>query len=54
LAFKINEPKDPLARKANADMVDFSAEYKSLVAMPRQFDVSFSPRDENWIRTKMV
>ncbi|PMD46597.1 cytochrome P450 [Hyaloscypha variabilis F] len=54
LAFKINEPKDPRARKANADMLDFSAEYKSLVALPRRFDVSFSPRDEGWIRTKLL
>jgi phenylacetate 2-hydroxylase len=35
-------------------MLDFSAEYKSLVVMPRRFDVSFSPRDEIWIRTKML
>ena len=54
LAFKIIEQTKPEARKANSDMLDFSAEYKSLVAMPRRFDVSFSSRDESWIRAKLL
>ena len=54
LAFKIIELTNPVARKANSDMLDFSAEYKSLVAMPRRFDVSFSSRDKGWIRAKLL
>lgn len=53
LAFKITESSDPNARKPNSDMLAFSAEYSSLVAMPDRFDCCFEARDESWIKTKI-
>lgn len=53
LAFKITESTDPTARKMNTDMLGFSTEYKSLVAIPDRFDCCFEARDESWIRTKL-
>lgn len=54
LAFKIQEgDAETGATKANTDMLDFSDEYKSLVAIPRRFDCCFVARDEKWVESKV-
>ncbi|KAF8851194.1 hypothetical protein BDZ45DRAFT_731072 [Acephala macrosclerotiorum] len=50
--FKIQEGGKG-ARKANTDMLDFSDEYKSLVAISRGFDCRFVARDEKWVGSKI-
>lgn len=54
LAFKIQEGDARKgARKANTDILDFSNEYKSLVAIPRRFDCCFVARDDKWVESKL-
>ena len=36
----------------NTDMIDFSAVY-GLVAFPREYDCSFTARDEQWLKEKL-
>jgi phenylacetate 2-hydroxylase len=53
LAFRIVEPKDGSERKANVNMLSFSDEHRSVVAMPRRIDCCSEARDEDWLRTQL-
>ena len=55
LAFKVVEVEreDDNARKAKVNIVHFSDEHKSLVAMPGKFDCCFEAREVEWLRTKL-